>query len=166
MPDKQDTDQGTARPAVKRVRSDQDHSKGDTKKREDQRQGDDGHHGGGSDGEGGDGDGEEHTDEDWLYQAPFRQSESLDGWETVWRQSSWCGKGMSHLAECGSGKRRRRDVADDAVAFVYDADPLQAKFCHCEDCQRLHGEHEPPCVLPQTGGLLTKRLHGLSRVQG
>jgi hypothetical protein len=25
------------------------------------------------------------------------------------------------------------------VAFVYSADPLQAKFCHCEDCQRLHG---------------------------
>lgn len=29
------------------------------------------------------------------------------------------------------------------VAFVYDSDPLQAKFCHCEDCQRLHGESHP-----------------------
>jgi hypothetical protein len=26
------------------------------------------------------------------------------------------------------------------AAFVYDSDPLQTKICHCEDCQRLHGE--------------------------
>ena len=34
-------------------------------------------------------------------------------------------------------------VADDramSVAFVFDSDPLQSKICHCEDCQRLHGE--------------------------
>lgn len=101
---KDDTDQGTARPAVKRVRSDQDHSKADTKKREDRRQGEgqgegqgDGQgegqeknsHNGSEDGQGD----EEHHDEDWLNQAPFRRDEGWEGWETRWRQSCWCGKG-------------------------------------------------------------------------
>lgn len=30
--------------------------------------------------------------------------------------------------------------ANSIAAFVFNADPLQAKICHCEDCQRLHGE--------------------------
>ena len=34
-------------------------------------------------------------------------------------------------------------MAGVVAAFVYDSDPLQTKICHCEDCQRLHGE--PGC---------------------
>ena len=94
MSENQASDQGTARPAVKRIRSDQDHSKAETKKRESDRQGDDTNSHNGSGGEDGDAEGEEeHEDEDWLSQAPFRQGESWDGWETQWRQSCWCGKG-------------------------------------------------------------------------
>lgn len=29
------------------------------------------------------------------------------------------------------------------AAFVFDCDPKQVKYCHCEDCQRLHGESPP-----------------------
>ena len=33
------------------------------------------------------------------------------------------------------------------AAFVFDSDPLQSKICHCEDCQRLHGESALTIVL-------------------
>lgn len=76
----------TARPDVKRVRSDQDHSKKDTKDREDKRQKSP------KDGEQKD-DKEDNKDEDWLSQPPFIVGQSWDDWTTVWRQSCWCGKG-------------------------------------------------------------------------
>jgi hypothetical protein len=93
-------DRGTARPAVKRVRSDNDHSKGETKAREAKRQGKEGHGGSGAEesGDGGDGEGDDKdkdTDEEWDKQAPFRVGADWEGWETVWRQSCWCGKGES-----------------------------------------------------------------------
>ena len=36
----------------------------------------------------------------------------------------------------GIGTRSRALIT---AAFVFDADPKQVKYCHCEDCQRLHG---------------------------
>lgn len=43
------------------------------------------------------------------------------------------------------------------AAFVFSEDPKANKYCHCEDCQRLHGEklllraiiaHTPRCAIP------------------
>lgn len=78
----------TSRPQAKRVRSDHDHSKGDTKDREDDRKKGNGEKNAKEDGE-------ENKDEDWLKQAPFCVGESWDGWETKWRESCWCGKSES-----------------------------------------------------------------------
>lgn len=69
----------SSRPATKRVRSDQDHSKGDTKARESDIQNEDGK----EDGE---------KDDDWLAQPPFSVGKSKEGWTTKWRESCWCGK--------------------------------------------------------------------------
>jgi hypothetical protein len=77
----------TARPDVKRVRSDQDHSKKDTKDREDKRQK--------SEDQGKEGEEKDNQDVDWLNEEPFHVGKSWDDWTTVWRQSCWCGKGES-----------------------------------------------------------------------
>ena len=29
---------------------------------------------------------------------------------------------------------------DEVARFSYSEDPKQIKFCHCKDCQRLHGK--------------------------
>lgn len=71
----------TARPATKRIRSDQDHSKAEVKDSEDKRQ----------KSENGE-EKEENKDVDWLSEAPFLVGESWDDWKTVWRSSCWCGK--------------------------------------------------------------------------
>jgi hypothetical protein len=76
-------DEFTSRPAAKRVRSDQDHSKGDTKDREDAK------------GEKKDEDKEDNVDEDWLSKPPFSVGASKEGWTTKWRESCWCGKSVS-----------------------------------------------------------------------
>ncbi|WVF70820.1 hypothetical protein IAT40_005614 [Kwoniella sp. CBS 6097] len=99
----------TVRPATKRIRSDQDHSKAETKAAEKSKEEQDPDHP--------EANPDKHEDDEWLKDAPFYLGKSREGWETKWRESCWCGK----------------------TAFVYDADPLQAKYCHCEDCQRLHG---------------------------
>jgi len=101
-----------SRPAAKRVRSERDHSKADTKHREDNREAS---HFDEQDNK--DDKNSDHKDDDWLALPPFSVGKSREGWTTKWRESCWCGK----------------------TAFVYDSDPLQVKFCHCEDCQRLHG---------------------------
>jgi hypothetical protein len=75
-------DQGE-RPPTKRVRSDQDHSKANTKQAEDDKR---------PEGEKEKKEGETHEDEDWMKKAPFKVGESWDGWETKWTQSCWCGK--------------------------------------------------------------------------
>jgi hypothetical protein len=72
----------TARPEPKRIRSDKDHSKKDTKDGEEKRKRSDGD----------EGEQEENKDVDWLSEEPFRVGESWDEWKTVWRQSCWCGK--------------------------------------------------------------------------
>jgi len=77
------SDDYSSRPATKRVRSDQDHSKGDTKEREEQMQGDD---------KKDDKDKQDKKDEDWLSQPPFQVGASWEGFETKWRSSCWCGK--------------------------------------------------------------------------
>ena len=79
------SDDYTSRPAIKRVRSDQDHSKAETKEREDKIQGND------KDGKD-DKDKGNSGDEDWLSQPPFSVGASWDGFETKWRSSCWCGK--------------------------------------------------------------------------
>lgn len=79
----------TARPDVKRVRSDQDHSKKSTKDNEDKRQKSESKD---------DEEKEENKDVDWLNEQPFRANESWEDWTTVWRQSCWCGKGEHPLA--------------------------------------------------------------------
>ena len=76
------SDKFTSRPAAKRVRSDQDHSKASTKQREDDRNGD-------GDEKKQDGD---HEDQDWLAESPFSVGKSWEGWVTKWRESCWCGK--------------------------------------------------------------------------
>ncbi|WVR05787.1 hypothetical protein IAU60_002812 [Kwoniella sp. DSM 27419] len=104
----------SVRPATKRIRSDQDHSKASVKadeaSKENQKNGAEGD-------DKQEEDEDKHNDDEWLKKPPFRVGESREGWKTKWRESCWCGK----------------------TAFAYDADPLQAKMCHCEDCQRLHG---------------------------
>jgi hypothetical protein len=84
-------DDHTSRPPTKRVRSDQDHSKGDTKAREDDIQESKGEKR--EDG----GDKSKHEDEDWQKKPPFQMGESWDGWKTKWRSSCWCGKSESRL---------------------------------------------------------------------
>lgn len=78
------SDDHCSRPPTKRVRSDQDHSKAETKERESHMQ----------DGKSGDEDdkGNKHEDEDWQKKPPFSVGESWDGWTTKWRSSCWCGK--------------------------------------------------------------------------
>jgi hypothetical protein len=80
------SDDFSTRPATKRVRSDQDHSKGETKERENEKQG-----------ENKDKKGEKEGDEDWLSKPPFQVGASWDGFETKWRSSCWCGKSGSGL---------------------------------------------------------------------
>lgn len=78
------SDDFTSRPPTKRVRSDQDHSKGETKAKEDQKQAEEGEEKDDAD--------KNHEDEDWLSKPPFQVGASWDGWKTKWRQSCWCGK--------------------------------------------------------------------------
>lgn len=85
-------DDHTSRPATKRVRSDNDHSKGETKAREDDIQESKG--GQREDG----GDKSKHEDEEWLSKPPFSVGASKDGWKTKWRSSCWCGKSASRWA--------------------------------------------------------------------
>ncbi|WRT64035.1 uncharacterized protein IL334_000962 [Kwoniella shivajii] len=108
---------GTVRPATKRVRSEQDHSKASTKAAEASREN-------GSDHE--DANEDKHEDDDWLKEPPFSVGKSKDGWETKWRESCWCGK----VAFVYNAEK-----------------PLQSKICHCEDCQRLHGApYQHSCI--------------------
>ena len=77
------SDDYTSRPTTKRVRSDQDHSKAETKEREQAKQGENKD----------DKDKKENKgDEDWLAQPPFQVGASWEGFETKWRSSCWCGK--------------------------------------------------------------------------
>ena len=78
------SDDFTSRPQTKRVRSDHDHSKADTKQHEDDMKPDDEKKDKEKDGD--------HEDEDWLSQPPFSVGQSWDGWTTRWRESCWCGK--------------------------------------------------------------------------
>ena len=73
----------TSRPATKRIRSDEDHSKAATKDREDKKQGKE--------------DGGDNKDEDWKSKPPFCVGASKEGWTTKWRESCWCGKSLSLL---------------------------------------------------------------------
>lgn len=100
-----------ARPAPKRIRSDRDHSKGDTKDKEAK------HHADGDDDKKDGEEDEKNEDDDWISKPPFCVGQDKKGFEVKWRESCWCGK----------------------TAFVFNSDPLQTKMCHCEDCQRLHG---------------------------
>jgi hypothetical protein len=84
--------QFSSRPATKRVRSDRDHSKADTKQRESDRQSADESKGHGVDGDEGDGRRHGHKDDDWLSMTPFQVGKSWEGWVTKWRESCWCGK--------------------------------------------------------------------------
>lgn len=78
----------TSRPATKRIRSDQDHSKGHVKDRENTKQKAEKK----KQGEADEDDKEKKQDEDWIKQAPFQEGASWDDWKTKWRQSCWCGK--------------------------------------------------------------------------
>ena len=86
------SDDFTSRPSAKRVRSEQDHSKAETKHTEEKE------HGGAASGKDKDGSGEghedhgKHEDDDWLAQPPYSMGKSWDGWTTKWRESCWCGK--------------------------------------------------------------------------
>jgi hypothetical protein len=101
-------DDFSSRPAAKRVRSEQDHSKGDTKAREEKIQGE-------KNGENGkSGKGEEHHDEDWKKAPPFQIGESWEGWTTKWRSSCWCGKSES-----------RHEIKDDSCHLAH----LPSRFC-------------------------------------
>lgn len=80
----------STRPSAKRVRSDQDHSKADTKKREQDQQSN-----GDKDGEDRKND-EEMQDDDWMSVGPFQVGKSWEGWETKWRESCWCNKSEHH----------------------------------------------------------------------
>jgi len=95
------TDDFSSRPAPKRVRSEKDHSKADTKQDEDDRKG-----------EGKDGKDGEHEDEDWLSKAPFSVGASWDGWTTKWRESCWCGKSESSIRYRCMDERHSRDVEE------------------------------------------------------
>ena len=99
------SDDFTSRPAAKRVRSDKDHSKADTKHAEDSRQG-------GDDGKGQESEGKEnggHEDDDWQAVPPFSVGKSRDGWVTKWRESCWCGKsGLRWEQRGGAADGRRR----------------------------------------------------------
>lgn len=111
MPGAQDN--GTARPATKRVRSDQDHSKAETKSREKRRQNSHNDDNDKKDEEANDeGEDGEDIDEDWLNKAPFQQDRSWDDWETVWRQSCWCGKGESASSEDAISEDRQAGDVD------------------------------------------------------
>ncbi len=85
-------DEFTSRPQAKRVRSDRDHSKADTKNAEDDRTPKSEQKKKGKDENGDD---KENEDEDWLAKSPFQVGKSWEGWKTKWRESCWCGKSGS-----------------------------------------------------------------------
>ncbi|KAL7423770.1 hypothetical protein Q5752_001354 [Cryptotrichosporon argae] len=99
----------TSRPEPKRVKTDADHGAAAGNSASDAAV---------ADAKGGahDAQPDKHEGEDWLKRPPFQVGYEGE-WTTRWRESCWCGK----------------------TAFVFNADPLQSKICHCEDCQRLHG---------------------------
>lgn len=59
---------------------------------------------------------EKHGD-DWVRKPPYQLGTAPKDFKPKYRQRCWCGK----------------------TRFSYSEDPKQIKFCHCKDCQRLHG---------------------------
>ena len=57
-------------------------------------------------------------DDDWKHKEPYRIHTKDEEFETKWRGSCHCGRVQYQLS---------REV------------PLDAKYCHCTTCQRLHG---------------------------
>jgi hypothetical protein len=57
-------------------------------------------------------------DDDWKHKEPYRIHTKDDEFETKWRGRCHCGRVQYQLS---------RQV------------PLDAKYCHCTTCQRLHG---------------------------
>jgi hypothetical protein len=57
-------------------------------------------------------------DDDWKHKEPYRIHAKDEEFETKWRGKCHCGRVQYQLS---------REV------------PLDAKYCHCTTCQRLHG---------------------------
>ena len=57
-------------------------------------------------------------EDDWKHKEPYRIHAKDDEFETKWRGRCHCGRVQYQLS---------REV------------PLDAKYCHCTTCQRLHG---------------------------
>ncbi len=55
---------------------------------------------------------------DWKQEVPYKLTETDKHFNIKYTASCMCG----------------------AVQYAADSDPVSAKYCHCTDCQRLHGE--------------------------
>jgi len=82
---------------------------------------------------------------DWMSKPPYNwMPECGSGGEelfkTKYESSCWCG----------------------AVRFAFASDPLDAKYCHCKQCQRLHGApFQWAVIFPKTSVRLLKNSNAL-----
>lgn len=55
----------------------------------------------------------------WKDEVPYKLAGEDKGFEIKYTASCMCGE----------------------VQYAANADPVSAKYCHCTDCQRLHGQY-------------------------
>lgn len=80
----------------------------------------------------GDGDGDKNLDE-WKTRVPYRIHDN-ENFDVKYEASCHCGRVKYQLS---------RDK------------PLDAKYCHCSTCQRLHGQHSSPSSLTSSARIPT-----------
>ena len=83
---------------------------------------------------------------DWQQEAPYKLVENDTAFKVKYTASCMCGE----------------------VQYAADSDPVSAKYCHCTDCQHLHGELVPQIIFLQlsvecmpfaSDHLVTQALH-------
>ena len=87
-------------------------------------------------------DAEAAKSDSWKQEVPYKLASGDTAFDRKYTASCFCGE----------------------VQYAVDADPVSAKFCHCTDCQRLHGQ----CCHSQFWAALTSDLnvdHNLTSCQ-
>ncbi|KAI0077896.1 hypothetical protein K474DRAFT_1661129 [Panus rudis PR-1116 ss-1] len=78
-----------------------------------------------------------YSEEDFLHKPPYEWRSEGDKFVPKYRSQCWCGN----------------------VAFEFHGDPLDAKHCHCRQCQHLHGApFQWAVIFPKTSVRLVKNV--------